>query len=69
MSDKIEKIGGITKLDLPTDRILEAAVGRLDSVILIGWTKDSKEYFCSSMASTGENLELLERFKRMLLEY
>jgi hypothetical protein len=59
---------GITKLDLPPDRILEAAVGTLEGVIIIGYTKEGAEYFSSSYADNGRNLWLAERFVRQLLE-
>ena len=59
---------GVTKLDLPPDRILEAAVGQLEGVIIIGYDLEGNEYFASSYADGGTTLWLLERMKKMLLE-
>lgn len=60
-------IGGVTKLDLPADRILENNIGTLDSVVIMGWDKEGNEIFASSIADGGEVLWLLERMKLMLL--
>lgn len=59
---------GITKLDLPPDRMLEAAVGELDGVVIMGYKKDGTEYFASSYADGGTCLWLLERCKKQLLD-
>ena len=60
-------LDAITKLNIPADRVLEGAVGKLDGVIIAGYTKDGDEYFCSSYADGGDALWLVERFKRALL--
>ncbi len=57
----------VTRLDIPADRVLEGAMGELESVIVIGHTTDGNEYFASSMADGGNTLWLLERFKTALL--
>lgn len=57
----------VTRLDLPPDRILSAAIGTLESVIVIGYDKDGEEYFASSYADGGDALWLLERCKMALL--
>ena len=59
---------GITKLDLPPDRILQQAVGELEGVVVLGYKKDGSEYFASSYADGGDVLWLLERLKKQLLE-
>lgn len=58
----------ITKLDIPVDRVLEQAIGKLEGVVLIGYTKDGDEFFASSYASGPECLWLIERCKQQLLE-
>lgn len=58
----------ISRLDLPADRILEQAIGKLDKVVLIGYDKDGAEYFASSIADGGTVLWLTERMKQKLLE-
>jgi hypothetical protein len=57
----------VTKLDLPPDRVLEQAIGKLEGVVVIGYTKEGNEYFASSYASGPECLWLLERCKQELL--
>ena len=59
---------GITKLDLPPDRILEQAIGDLQGVVVLGYDKEGNEYFAASYADGGEVLWLMERLKKKLLE-
>lgn len=61
-------LGNITYLDLPADRILECNMGKLDSVILMGYDKTGEFYFSSSLADGGEVLWLIERYKLALLQ-
>lgn len=65
---EIVRFPGITYLDTDPDRALEAAIGKLDGVVIVGFTKDGDEYFASSYADGGNTLWLLERFKKMLME-
>lgn len=65
--DKVIMFDGITKLDIPPDRILNSFVGRLEGVIIIGYDKDGEEAFASSYADGGTTLWLLERCKKALL--
>jgi len=68
MSDNVIPIGGITKLDLPVDRILEQAKDWCaESVVVIGWNEDGELGFASSCADGGEVLWLLEQAKLALL--
>ena len=67
MSDNVIPIGGVTKLDLPPDMVLEKAIGKLNKVIIIGYDKDGEHYFASSVADGGDVLWLIEKFKRSLL--
>jgi hypothetical protein len=64
---KVVPFTGITKLDLPPDRILEGAIGELEGVVILGYKKDGTEYFASSYADGGDVLWLLERLKLKLL--
>ncbi len=61
-------LGCITRLDLPPDRILEAAKGKMQSVVIIGFDAEGQEYFASSVADGGTVMWLLERCKKALLE-
>lgn len=64
---KIIEFTGITKLDLPPDRILENAKGKLQGVVLLGYDHDELEFFASSFADGGTVIWLLERCKQLLL--
>lgn len=62
-------LGNITRLDLPTDRVLEEAKGECaDGVIVLGWDNDGGFYFASSIADGGAALWLMEHAKKRLLE-
>ena len=64
---KVIDFTGISKLDVPSDKILDSAKGQLESVVLFGWDKNGEEYLASNLAHSGEILWLLERFKSILL--
>jgi hypothetical protein len=64
---EILKFTGITFLDMPTDVILESAIGKLESVIVLGYTNDGEEYFASSMADGADALWHLQRAAHKLL--
>ena len=65
---KVINFTGITKLDLPVDRVLDAAKETLEGVVIMGWTTDGEEYFASTYADGSTVLWLAERMKKMLLE-
>lgn len=67
MGDVIE-LGCITRLDLPADKVLENAIGKMDSVVIMGYNKEGEEVFASSIADGGEVLWLLEQCKLKLLK-
>lgn len=58
----------ITTLDLPPDKMLAKAKGKLDDVIIIGVDKEGDLYFSASKADGGNALWLLEKAKQALLE-
>ncbi len=60
-------LNNITLLDLPPDRILEKAIGEMDSVVILGYDKEGKEYFASSIKGGSDVLWLIERCKIILL--
>jgi len=64
---KVVTFNGVTRHDLPVDRVLTAAQGQLSKVVIIGYDLDGNEYFASSCADGGEVLWLLERLKHALL--
>lgn len=61
-------LGGETRLNIPADRVLEMAHGRLNGVVIAGYDQDGGTYFASSYADGGEVLWLLEKLKKQLLE-
>ena len=61
-------IGGVTKLDLPADRILEAAKGSMEGVVIVGFDKDGEVYAASSYADGGTVMWLLEACKNKMME-
>ena len=65
--NKVVLLNCITKLDLPPDRILEAAQDQLDTVVIMGWDKSGEFYFASSIADGGDVLWLMEQAKKRLL--
>jgi hypothetical protein len=64
---KVVMFDGITRLNLPPDRLLDAAGGKLESVVIAGYDKDGSEYFASSIADGGEALWILQRASHRLL--
>lgn len=65
--DNVVYLGGVTKLDLPPDQILGAAMGEMEGVVILGYAKNGDEYFASSYADGGTVLWLMERAKLRLL--
>ena len=60
---------GATKLDIPAERVLEAAkLAELTDIVIVGYDKNEEEWFASSIADGGTVLWLIERFKKQLLE-
>lgn len=65
----------ISSLPLDPDQLLEAAMGELDAVVILGWRHGDPqnrtagdEYFASSIADGATVVWLLERCKRQLLQ-
>ena len=69
MTDNVIPLGNITRLNLPTDRVLDAAKGSCsDGVVILGWGNDGNFYFASSIADGGTIIWLMEMAKKKLLE-
>lgn len=67
MTDNVVYPSFITKLDIPVDRVINAALeAGLTGVVVLGW--DENEYFASSIADGADVLWLMERLKKQLLE-
>jgi hypothetical protein len=66
---KVTILPVITTLDVPTERILDAAKeAELQSAIVIGVDKDGELYFASSFADGGAVLWWMEVAKKRLME-
>lgn len=62
-------LGAVTRLDIPTDRVLDGAKGHCtDGVVVMGYDDDGDLYFASSIADGGDVLWLMEKLKQQLLE-
>jgi hypothetical protein len=62
MSDNVIELGCVTKLDLPPEKVLNYALEHdLDSIVIVGYTKDGEEYFASSVADGAQAMYLLQR--------
>lgn len=56
-----------TTLDISPERVLEGAMGKLESVMLVGHTPDGELYIASSMANRAEMNWLADKLKMELL--
>ena len=69
MKSNVIPLGNVTRLDVPVDRVLDMAKGKIpNGVVIMGYDEDGQEYFASSIADGGTVLWLLERLKQQLLE-
>ena len=57
-----------TCLDIPSDRVLESAIGQTEQVVVIGSDKDGKLYFASSYGDQTKTLWLLKKAEKVLLD-
>lgn len=68
MTDNVIIFNGITRHDLPVERLIDRAQeAELESVVIIGWTPEGELYFASSKADGPNVLWLLEKAKKELL--
>lgn len=62
MTAEIIQWSGLTKLDIPVERILGGALkADLQSAVVVGFTQDGDLHFASSVASGAEAIFLLQR--------
>ena len=47
---------------------MNGALGRLSTVVIVGYTKEEYEYYASSTDDSAEIVWLLERMKKFLLD-
>ena len=69
VSDKVVQLHCVTKLDIPVDTILDSVRKEdLENCIIVGWDKEEKFYFASSMADGAEVNWLLDLAKHYLFQ-
>jgi len=67
--NSVVPLGNVTRLDLPTDRVLDACKGDCsDGVVVIGFDDEGEFCFASSIADGGTVNWLLDLAKKKLLE-
>lgn len=66
MTAKVIPLGNVTRLDIPSERVL-AALPKLKGVVLMGYDEDGEEWFASSYSDGGMVLWLMERCKIKLI--
>lgn len=65
--ENVVRFTGTTRLDLAPDDVLDAAKGEMESVIVLGFDHDGREYIYSSKADGADILWALERCKHRLM--
>ena len=69
MAGNVVPIGCITRLDIPSERVLSAALERnITDVIVLGYDEDGDFYFAASKANGGDVLWLLALAQKRLLQ-
>lgn len=69
MTDNVVELNMVTRLDIPPDRVLRAAIeANLTDVFIVGYDTDGDLYTASSKADGAELLWMLELTKKRLLE-
>ena len=64
----IVPFGGVTRLNLDPDKVLQSAIGEMTEVVICGLDKDGNRYFASTQADGGEVLWHLERARWALMQ-
>lgn len=68
MADNIIHLDVLTTLDIPPERVLSGAIeADLDTVVVIGWTRDDEFWASASTSDVADLLLLLEMLKKELL--
>ncbi len=69
MTNNVVEFDGITRLDIPAERILQRSIdSKLADAVVVGFDSEGDFYFCSSAADAGTVIYLLELAKKKLLE-
>lgn len=65
--DNVTPLKTYTTHDIDPDKILKAAIGEVNPVLIVGDDQEGSLYMASSVADKGEILLLLERARLYLL--
>jgi len=65
---KLLHFTGETLVPIPPDQVLEGAKGKLDYVVVLGWTASGEVYVASSTSKLPDALWLIEQAKLELLD-
>ena len=66
--NKIVPIGNLSRLNDDPDKILRAAIGKLEGVVISGFDKDGEVWAASSYADGGTVMWLLEACKTKMMD-
>jgi hypothetical protein len=67
--EKVSILPVITKLDLSTERVLNAAINaNLESCVIVGFDAKGELYFASTKAGGGDVLWMFEKAKSALMD-
>lgn len=64
---KLAYIDRDTDLDIDPERVLDGAMGKLDTVVIVGWDKGDELYTAASTADSREIVFLAELLKNSVL--
>ncbi|MGJ4857053.1 hypothetical protein ACN6KF_003037 [Labrys sp. La1] len=67
MADNVVWFGGGTTLDVPADRVVDAAKG-LKSVVVVGQNEDGSLYFASSLGELSKTHWLLSLAQNQVMQ-
>lgn len=65
---KVVNLDVVTSLNIPANRVLEAAIDKLEGVVIMGRQPDGEYYFASSIADGGTVLWMWEKLKHKLMK-
>ena len=58
---EVEEFTGTTTLPLDPDRVLSNAMGKLETVVIVGYDHEGREYFSSSISDAAEVTWIMRR--------
>lgn len=69
IAEKVVPFNGSTRLNLPAERVLKAALdAELEDVVIMGKHPDGQYYFASPVADGGTVLWMWEKLKQRMME-